>query len=152
MKTTSEKCDKALRELIIINHDRTEGYAKAAEEANDNDLRIIFTRFSTQSKTFANQLKDYVGDWEKIPEDEKTKLSGKLYRVWMDMKTALSGNNRKAVLNSCEFGEDIAKKTYDDILEDTEEIPADVLAVIRQQRMALQEGHDMIKSMRERAA
>jgi uncharacterized protein (TIGR02284 family) len=151
MKTTTEKCDKVLRELIIINHDRTEGYAKAADEAKDNDLRIIFTRFSTQSKTFANQLKDFIGDWDKLPDEEKTKLSGKLYRVWMDMKAALSGNNRKAVLNSCEFGEDVAKKTYDDILKDTEDIPTDVLAVIRQQRMALQEGHDMIKSMRDRA-
>jgi uncharacterized protein (TIGR02284 family) len=151
MKTTTEKCDKAIRELIIINHDRTEGYAKAAEEATDNDLRIIFTRFSTQSKTFANQLKDFIGDWDKLPDEDKTKLSGKLYRVWMDMKAAIAGNNRKAVLNSCEFGEDVAKKTYDDILSDTEEIPTDVLAVIRQQRMALQEGHDMIKSMRDRA-
>lgn len=152
MKSTSEKCDKAVRELIIINHDRTEGYARAADEAKDNDLRIIFTRFSTQSKTFANQLKDFIGDWDKLPDDDKTKLSGKLYRVWMDMKNALAGNNRKAVLNSCEFGEDVAKKTYDDILNDTEDIPSDALAVIRQQRMALQEGHDMIKSMRDRAA
>jgi uncharacterized protein (TIGR02284 family) len=151
MKTTTEKCDKAIRELIIINHDRTDGYAKAAEEAKDNDLRIIFTRFSTQSKTFTNQLKDFIGDWDLLPDEEKTKLSGKLYRVWMDMKAALSGNNRKAVLNSCEFGEDVAKKTYDEILADTEDIPTDVLAVIRQQRMAMQEGHDMIKSMRDRA-
>ncbi len=151
MKTTTEKSDKVIRELIIINHDRTEGYATAADEAKDNDLRIIFTRFSTQSKTFSNQLKDFIGDWDKLPDEEKTKLSGKLYRVWMDMKAALSGNNRKAVLNSCEFGEDVAKKTYDDVLADTEDIPSDVLAIIRQQRMALQEGHDLIKSMRDRA-
>lgn len=151
MKTTTEKCDKALREVMIINHDRTEGYARAAEDAKDNDLKIIFTRFSTQSKTFSNQLKDFVGDWDKLPEDDKTKISGKLYRVWMDIKAALAGNNRKSVLNSCEFGEDVAKKTYDDILNDTEDIPTDVIAVLRQQRMALQEGHDMIKSMRDRA-
>lgn len=151
MKTTTEKCDKVIRELIIINHDRTEGYAKAADEAKDNDLRIIFTRFSTQSKSFAHALKDLIGDWDKVPAEEKTKLSGKLYRVWMDMKAALAGNNRKAVLNSCEFGEDVAKKTYDDALNDTEDIPTEVLGVIRQQRLAMQEGHDMIKSMRDRA-
>jgi len=151
MKTTTEKCDKALRELIIINHDRAEGYAHAAEDAKDNDLKIIFTRFSTQSKTFSNQLKDYVGDWATLPDDDKTKMSGRLFRVWMDMKSALTGNNRKSVLNSCEFGEDIAKKTYDDILNDSEDIPTEVLAVLRQQRMAMQEGHDMIKSMRDRS-
>jgi len=152
MKTTSEKCDKALRELMIINHDRIEGYSHAAEDARDNDLKIIFTRFSNQSKAFSNQLKDYIGDWDKLPDDDKTKLSGKLYRVWMDMKAALAGNNRKSVLNSCEFGEDVAKKTYDDILADTEDMPSDVIAIVRQQRAALQEGHDMIRSMRDRAA
>lgn len=152
MKTTSEKCDRALRELIIINHDRAEGYAHAADDAKDNDLKIIFTRFSNQSKTFANQLKDFVGDWDKVPDDDKTKISGKLYRVWMDMKAALAGNNRHSVLNSCEFGEDVALKTYDDILQDTTDIPADVVGVIRQQRLALQEGHDMVRSMRDRAA
>ena len=152
MKTTSEKCDKALRELMIINHDRVEGYEHAAKDAQDNDLKIIFTRFANQSRAFSNQLKDFVGDWDKLPEDDKTKMSGKLYRIWMDMKAALAGNNRRSVLNSCEFGEDIAKKTYDDILKDPEDIPADVLVVIRQQRSALQEGHDMVKSMRDRAA
>jgi uncharacterized protein (TIGR02284 family) len=151
MRTTTEKCDKALRELIIINHDRYEGYHKAAEEAKDGDLKIIFSKFSTQSKTFANQLKDFMGDWDQVPEEDKTKISGKLYRVWMDMKAALSGNNRKSVLNSCEFGEDVAKKTYDDVLNDTEDIPADVLAVIRRQRAEIQEGHDMVKAMRDRA-
>lgn len=152
MKTTTEKCDKALRELMIINHDRFEGYMRAAEDAKDNDLKIIFSRFSNQSKAFSNQLKDFVGNWDKLPDDDKTKLAGKLYRVWMDMKAALAGNNRKSVLNSCEFGEDVAKKTYDDILADTTDIPSDVVAVVRQQRAALQEGHDMIRSMRDRAA
>lgn len=152
MKTTSEKCDKILRELMIINHDRAEGYARAAEDAKDNDLKIIFARFSNQSKMFTNQLKDFIGNWELVPADEETKMSGKLYRIWMDMKSSLAGNNRKSVLDSCEFGEQITLKTYNDILTDKTDIPADVVSVIKLQRDILNEEHEIIKSMLSRAA
>lgn len=152
MKTTSEKGDKALRELMIINHDRAKGYARAAEDARDNDLKIIFARFSNQSKMFTNQLKDFVGNWDLVPADEQTKMSGKLYRIWMDMKSALTRNNRKSVLDSCEYGEQIALKTYDDILAAPSDIPADVISVIKLQRETLNEEHEIIKSMQSRAA
>lgn len=151
MRTTTEKCDKALRELIIINHDRSEGYTHAAAEARDSDLKTIFAKLSNESKVFANQLKDFMGDWNLVPEEEKTKITGKLYRVWMDMKLALTDNNRKTALSACEFGEDIALKTYDAILADTEEIPDDVVQIIKNQRMTMQEGHDMIRSLRDRS-
>lgn len=31
----------------------------------------------------------------------------------MDVKAALTGKDRKAILNSCEYGEDIAKDSYE---------------------------------------
>lgn len=151
MRTTTEKCDKALRELMIINHDRAEGYLRAATDAKDNDLKVIFTKFANESKVFANQLKDFMGNWQLVPDDEKTKITGKLYRIWMDMKLGLSDNNRKSALSACEFGEDIALKTYDTILADTEDIPDDVIQVIKNQRKTMQEGHDMIRALRDRA-
>jgi uncharacterized protein (TIGR02284 family) len=151
MKTITEKTEKALRELVIINNDRTEGYHKAAEEAKDGDLKILFNKFSSQSRRFAEELKELMPVDADIPDDEKTKMSGKLYRVWMDMKNAIAGNNRKSVLSSCEFGEDVAKKTYDDVLADAEDISAEALALIRRQRSEIQEGHDTVKSMRDRA-
>lgn len=152
MKTTSEKCDKVLRDLMIINHDRAEGYAHAVEDAKDNDLKIIFARFSNQSKMFNSQLKDFIGNWDLVPADDETKMSGKLYRIWMDLKASLSGNNRKSVLDSCEYGEQVTLKTYDNILADTTDIPADVVSVIKTQRAILNEEHEIIGSMLTRAA
>lgn len=32
---------------------------------------------------------------------EGTLISGKFFRVWMDVKAALTGKDRKAILNSC---------------------------------------------------
>lgn len=65
------------------------------------------------------------------------------------VKSALTSKDRKAVLTSCEFGEDVAKKTYDDVLAHPEDITSDVLSLIKKQRSELQLGHDTIKTLRD---
>lgn len=145
----TEKTATAISDLIIINNDRYEGYKTAAEETKDADLKSLFTDFSNQSKGFSMELRKFIPVTEEQPERNETKNSGKLFRVWMDLKSAVTGNDRKAILSSCEFGEDRAKATYDDVLQHTEDIPAEALAVITKQRAALQKGHDTIKSLRD---
>ena len=48
---------------------------------------------------------------------EGTLTTGKLHRVWMDVKAALTGKDREAILKSCEFGEGVAQDTYGKALE-----------------------------------
>lgn len=151
MKTVSEKKAKALSELVIINNDRYEGYKKAAEETTDSDLKALFTKFSTQSKGFSSELRSLIPFTEEAPDRDETTVSGKFYRAWMDVKSALTAKDRKAILSSCEFGEDVAKKTYDDVLDKPEDIPSDVLSLIKKQRSELQQGHDTVKALRDSA-
>lgn len=150
METT--KTAMAINDLIIINNDRYEGYKTAAEEIKDADLKSLFIDFSNQSKGFALDLRKFVPSSEEQPERDETKNSGKLYRVWMDLRAAVTGNDRKAILSSCEFGEDKAKATYDDVLKRTEDIPSEALSVITKQRVAIQKGHDTVKSLRDSIA
>ena len=42
METITEKASKELKELIIINNDRYEGYRTAIEETEDIDLKVLF--------------------------------------------------------------------------------------------------------------
>lgn len=151
MKTISEKKAKALSELVIINNDRYEGYNKAAEQTTDADLKSLFTKFSTQSKGFSSELRKLIPFTEEAPKRDETTVSGKFYRAWMDVKAALTAKDRKAILSSCEFGEDVAKKTYDDVLEHPEDVPSDVLSLIKKQRSELQQGHDTVKALRDSA-
>src|SRR3954470_20203452 len=148
MSTVSEKKAKALSELVIINNDRYEGYNKAAEQTSDADLKSLFTKFSSQSKNFSSELRKFIPFTEETPKRDETTVSGKFYRAWMDVKSALTSKDRKAVLSSCEFGEDVAKKTYDDVLDNPEDVPSDVLSLIKRQRSELQQGHDTIKALR----
>lgn len=136
--------------LIIINNDRSEGYMKAAEEVKDSELKSLFTKFSEQSKTFSNELRKFVPASEE-PKSDETKNTGKLFRLWMDIKAAVTSNNRKAILSSCEFGEDAAKKEYKDALENSQNLPAEAMTVITKQNSEILKSHDLIKSMRDAA-
>lgn len=145
----TEKID-SINSLIIINNDRSEGYKKAAEETKDADLKALFTTLSMQSMGFSSELRKFVPSSEE-PEHDETKTTGKLFRLWMDIKAAVTSNDRKAILSSCEFGEDAAKNEYKSILEKPTEVPADALTVITKQNAEILKSHDQIKAMRDAA-
>lgn len=150
MITTTEKEQKIIKELIIINNDRYEGYKTAADETKDSDLKPLFNRFSAQSKQFASELSRFIS-YEDAPENGETKHSGKLYRVWMDIKAAITANDRKAILASCEFGEDVALRTYKEAIEEAGAVTEDTRMVINRHKTELQEAHNYIKSLRDNA-
>lgn len=145
--------NEALKDLVIINHDRYQGYKKAAEETKDADLKSLFTTFSTQSLGYAQALKAYMTheEAEDLSPDD-TRMDGKLYRVYMDLKSAITGRDRKAILSSCEYGEDVAQSSYEEAIEDLTEsgnYSNETLQVIRNQKMALKQAHDRVKMMRD---
>ena len=101
---TNEKNNEILNDLIRINNDRATGYEKAAREteAEDQDLRSIFNSMASESHAYAGELSRYVMQSGGDPTDSTT-VSGKIYRAWMDIKATFTGNDRKSILESCEF-------------------------------------------------
>jgi uncharacterized protein (TIGR02284 family) len=148
----TQKTAAAVNDLIIINNDRYEGYNTALTETRDADLKTLFPEYANQSKKFAEELKKHVPASKETADSDDTKATGKIYRVWMNFKSAVTDHDRKAILSSCEFGEDAAKKTYDEVLEHSNDLPKEVMDIIRRQRMELQKGHDTIKSLRDSIA
>lgn len=151
MGTIIEKTAEHLSDLIIINNDRYEGYQKAMDQTKDADLKILFSMMSLQSKANNASLRTLVPASEDTPDRDETRLTGKFYRTWMDVKNALDSNNRKKILASCEQGEDVAKKAYENALEDKEELTADARATIEKQYHEILEAHDKVKALRDRA-
>ena len=117
----TEKTIEALNKLIVINNDRIEGYKTAAGEAKETDLKKLFSDLSQTSVECRKELVAEVTRLGGAP-DEGTKTTGKFYRAWMDVKSALSGNDRATILDSCEFGEDVALQTYKKILTPTHKL------------------------------
>ena len=148
---TNEAMIAALNSLITINNDRYEGYTTAAKESKDMDLDKQFFESAGKSKMYAGNLAQYVRELGGEPT-EGTTNSGKLYRIWMDVKAAIVAKDRAAILSSCEFGEDAALKVYEEVKENTDlQFPADYIATINSQEMEIRLDHDRIKAMRDAA-
>ena len=145
----NEKTIAVLNTLITINNDRIEGYETAAEEAEEQDLKTLFAHFSSTSKACKQELTNEVSKLGGTAA-EGTLTAGKLHRVWMDVKAAITGKDRKAILNSCESGEEFAKDTYEKALKnDAENLSAEQQTMIKAQHTLLNADHDKIKSMRD---
>src|SRR5689334_19452069 len=145
-----EKLANILNDLIRINHDRVVGYEKAIEELKDGDadLKTLFQRYITESRQYAQELTQEVTRQGGDPA-EGTTNSGKIYRVWMDLKAAIAGKDRKAILDNCEFGEDAAQKAYDLALNSDVDLEPSLRDLIVRQKATLKVGHDEVKRLRD---
>lgn len=142
----------ALNNLIEINNDRVEGYETASKETDASDLKSLFADLTSTSNANLSELRAEVATLGGVPE-EGTRTTGKFFRAWMDVKAALTGNDRHGILSSCEFGEDKALEAYDEVLEKTDSgLSSDELSMIRDQKASLRADHDRIKSLRDAAA
>ena len=105
-----------LNALIEINNDRIEGYKTAAKETKQTDLKNLFSEFENISlECRAHLMKEVEKRNGEVADGTTT--SGKVFSVWMDLKSAVTGNDRKAILNSCQYGEEAAQRTYSDVLD-----------------------------------
>jgi uncharacterized protein (TIGR02284 family) len=145
-----EKVATILNDLIRINNDRIVGYERAIEELKDEDadLKVLFQRYITDSRQYVQELTQEVSRTGGNPADGTTN-SGKIYRVWMDLKTAISGKDRKTILNNCEFGEDAAQKAYDMALNADVELEPSLRDLIVRQKATLKTEHDEVKRLRD---
>jgi uncharacterized protein (TIGR02284 family) len=140
----NEETVKAINTLITINNDRIDGYELAVGESEQLDFKRLFTENAATSKHCNVDLAKEVIKLGGTPS-EGTKNLGKFFRVWMEMKTALTDNDRKTILNSCDFGEEKARETYSEILQnDAELLTPEQTEMIKSQRELLSKDHSKI--------
>ena len=148
-KKQNESVISALNSLIIINNDRYEGYNTAAKESKDVDLDRQFFESANKSKLYISKLSQYVRELGGEPS-EGTTNSGKLYRIWMDVKAAIALKDKAAILSNCEFGEDAALKVYEEVRENADlQMPDDYMVTIKMQESEIRLDHDKIKVWRD---
>lgn len=136
-----------LNELVIINNDRIEGYETASEMTEEIELKNLFTEFAQTSRKCKRELMEELlklgGSLAK-----GTKTTGKFFRAWMDVKAALTGKDRKTVIESCEYGEEKALETYNKaIREEVEHLTTEQQTIIGAQYASIKSDYDRLKSM-----
>jgi uncharacterized protein (TIGR02284 family) len=145
----NDKTVDVLNKLLEINNDRVEGYETALKETDEADLKTLFAQLARTSSKFVTELTDEIRSMDGKPV-EGTMVSGKFFRAWMDVKAALTGRNRKAILSSCEFGEDSAVNTYEKVLsDDLDNLSSMQVDLIRAQFALIKADHDKVRYLRD---
>jgi uncharacterized protein (TIGR02284 family) len=101
-----------LNACLIACADGEKGYAAAAADANDTDLKILLQRFSDQRAAFVLQLEEMMRSNGTSP-DGKPSVSGAVHRGWVDLRIALGGRNDFTILEECARGDRAALHAYE---------------------------------------
>ena len=81
--------------------------------------------------------------------ETSSSIAGALHRGWINIKSAVTGQDDAAILNECERGEDVAKNAYKDAL--AADLPSNAASIVQQQATAVQQAHDRIRGLRDAA-
>lgn len=121
---------KIIVDLTETAKDGAEGYRLAAEATEDLDLQTILIAYGQQRQAFVSELHGLAaahgGD-----TDTSGSVVGTLHRGWLNLKQAISSNDRAAILTECQRGDEHAVESYEDALNTP--LPEDILAVVRLQ-------------------
>ena len=136
-----------LNSLIETCKDGQEGYRQAAEGVKNSELKTLFHAYSTQRAQFAGELQNEVRRLGGDPE-KSSSTAGALHRGWINIKSALTGEDEGAVISECGRGEDSAVRAYEDAMGAG--LPNDVREIVTRQFAQVKEAHDRIRAL-ERA-
>ena len=136
-----------LNDLIETSFDGEKGFAKAAADAHDDELKTLFTQCAQRCREGIVELQSQVQAQGGRP-DKSGSAAGALHRGWLSVKEALTGRDDKAILEECERGEDHAKAAYKKAL--AKDLPADIRAIVERQYQGVIANHDRVRNLRDK--
>ncbi len=143
----NEEVVDVLNDLLECSRDGEYGFRTSAEHADSPELKQILERHAQECAAAAAELEREVRNHGGEPASGGT-VTGAMHRGWVSVKTALTTNDDKAVLNECERGEDAAVARYRKALKAN--LPPSVRALVERQAQGVQRNHDEIKALRDR--
>lgn len=135
-----------LNGLIETCKDGQTGFQEAAEGVQNSNLKSTFYEYSQQRSKFAGELQSLVRELGGDPENSGS-VTGAIHRGWINLKSAVTGQDDQAILNECERGEDVAKKAYQDAV--AMNLPSNVASVVQQQAQEVKQAHDKVRDLRD---
>lgn len=137
-----------LNELIQTCRDGQDGFEKSAKAIDDPALRDELLEYSAQRRQFADELQSRVASAGEEPAEEGS-VAAVMHRGWMDLRSALSSNDRYAILAECERGEDSAVSAYRKAMES--DLPPEYESIVQLQYEEVLRTHDRVKALRDAA-
>ncbi len=144
---TNDEIISTLNDLIETSKDGEYGFKTCAEDVKDMELKQLLAAAAQRCAEGAKELQEQVRLLGGDP-DKRSSIAGTLHRAWVDVKAAITGKDEQAVLEECERGEDVAKKTYEKAL--AEGLPDNIRSIVQRQYQGVVENHDRVRDLRNR--
>ena len=132
-----------LNNLVETCKDGQNGFRTAAEGVKNPTLTTLFNTYAQQRGQFAAELQNEVRRLGGDPE-ESGSTAAVIHRGWINIKSAVTGEDEGGVISECERGEDSAVKSYEEALQS--DLPADLKILVQRQFSEVKEAHDRIRS------
>ena len=146
MPDTNADTIKILNDLIETCEDGRMGFATAADSVQDPRYRDLFRRNSQQRARFVVELQDVVRRLDGKPKDSGT-AAGAAHRGWINLRTAVTSKDERAVLSECERGEDHAVKVYREAV--AKPLPDSVRSLVERQSAEVGAAHASMRALRD---
>jgi uncharacterized protein (TIGR02284 family) len=143
--TVGENVTSVLQDLSARAHDSEQGYRRSAQDASDSDLKQQFEQLANERSSMASELDRLIREHGGEPSWTAGSLTGAAHRVWVDLRTALSRNERQVILEEIARGESAAEEAYDNALR--QDLPTDIRQVVRDQHRRVRETRNRYRAM-----
>jgi uncharacterized protein (TIGR02284 family) len=112
-----DKIVKSLQELLEKNYDAEKGFRKALDNTKNNSLKNYLKHQAVKRNRFATELDFEIRNLNAKPK-ESGSATGSLHRAWIDLKSAIAGNDDEAILEECIRGDKASVKEYEEVLKE----------------------------------
>ncbi|UYZ59914.1 PA2169 family four-helix-bundle protein [Hymenobacter latericus] len=141
-----------LNELVETLKDGERGYSEALTDVKDQDLKQVFKQYAVQRDSYLTELENAMHNLNMRPAEAKEgkldSVVGTAHRAWINIKSVVTGNDRKAILDECERGEDYAVKAFQKAVQ-SESLPHEIKSIVEKQYNGIKQAHDQIRSLRD---
>ena len=135
-----------LNDLIATTYDSINGYIEAAKNSDNQRFAALFTARSVEREAAIGTLRSEVIRLGGKPDDNGTVLGG-AHRMFMNLKSVVTGRDETAIIAEVEQGEDHIKAKFEDAIADTELSPQ-VMHTIRECYVSVKQGHDEMRDLK----
>ena len=149
MAVSTDQFTDILNDLVETCKDGEKGFREAAEGITDTSTRSMFLRYAQERAEYARELQSEISRLGGTPDTDGS-ASGALHRGWINLKSAITGHNDKAIVDEAERGEDIAVESYQKAL--AKDIPSDLKSIVERQYKGVQAAHNEVRNLKHSMA
>lgn len=137
-------------ERAVLNHlietckDAERGFRHVAEHATNPAIKALFLDIASQRGRFAADLLPHAQRLGGAREADGT-TAGALHRTWIDLRSALAGDDQATAIHEAERGEHFSAGVYKDALEGM--LPPTVREVVEAQYAELRKTGDRLRAL-----